>query len=187
MPVTLFQRPRLKINIKIHKMEFTETTAVPINLFAIRSLRLCQKIPWHRGKPYPPLYFALMHFLGPPQAHSPARVSRSISSIYKAPGGGKIDVAAHNARGLVGWRARELFLPSPSASSPTLSLLFFFFYFLRSRSWLEQREVRVFVTGDNSLAGELQHRRCNPHGRHGAQSNLISRWITETDRLDAID
>lgn len=64
---------------------------------------------------------------------------------------------------------------------------FFFFYFLRSRSWLEQREVRVFVTGDNSLAGELQHRRCNPHGRHGAQSNLISRWITETDRLDAID
>lgn len=127
MPVTLFQRPRLKINIKIHKMEFTETTAVPINLFAIRSLRLCQKIPWHRGKPYPPLYFALMHFLGPPQAHSPARVSRSISSIYKAPGGGKIDVAAHNARGLVGWRARELFLPSPSASSPTLSLLFFFF------------------------------------------------------------
>lgn len=111
-------------------MEFTETTAVPINLFAIRSLRLCQKIPWHRGKPYPPLYFALMHFLGPPQAHSPARVSRSISSIYKAPGGGKIDVAAHNARG--GWSAGVHESSSFLLLPPLLLLCPFFFFFFTS-------------------------------------------------------
>ena len=62
---------------------------------------------------------------------SGARVSRSISSIYKAAAGGKIDVAAHNARG-VGPHVRVCAHESSSFSSPLLSFSFSFslFFFL---------------------------------------------------------